>query len=72
MEVAPPGTLVRARLVLAKGSAPNRNTYDYGTELVVVRTPKSLARELKAEAAKERMIDERVAADVWKLGRVAE
>ena len=69
---APPGTPVQACLVLAKGSAPNRKTYDYGTEPVVVHTPASLARELKAEAGKERMIDERVAADVWKLGRVAE
>ena len=69
---APPGTPVRACLVLATGSEPKRKTYDYGTEPVVVHTPKSLARELKAEAAKERMIDERVAAKVWKLGRVAE
>ena len=69
---APPGTPVRACLVLAEGPPPNRKTYDYGNEPVVVHTPKSLAHELKAEASKERVIDERVAADVWKLGRVSE
>ena len=56
----------------AKGPAPERKTCDHGTEPVVVHTPASLARELDAEAGKERMIDERVGADVWKLGRVAE
>lgn len=69
---APPGTPVRACLVLATGSEPNRKTYDYGNEPVVVHTPESLARELKAEASKERVIDERVAADVWKLARGGE
>ena len=69
---APPGTPVRPCLVLATGSAPKRKTYDYGTEPVVVHTPASLAHELKAEASKERMIDERVVAEVWKVGRVAE
>ena len=67
---APPGTPVRACLMLANGSAPTRRTYDYGTEPVVVHTPKSLARELRAEAPKRRVIDESVAGEVWKLGRV--
>lgn len=69
---APPGTPVRGCLVLAKGAPPKRKTYDYGKEPVVVHTPASLARELKAEAVMERMIDERVAAEVWKLGRIGE
>ena len=69
---APPGTPVRGCLVLATGSEPKRKTYDYGKEPVVVHTPASLARELKAEAGTERMIDERVADDVWKLGRLTE
>ena len=69
---APPGTPVRGCLVLAKGAMPGRRTCDYGDEPVVLHTPTSLARELGAEASKERMIDERVAADVWKLGRVAD
>ena len=56
--------------MLAKGSAPKRKTCDYGTEPVVVHTSASLACELKAETANERMIDERVAAEVWKLGRI--
>ena len=69
---APPGTPVRSCLVRAKPSMPGRRTCEYGHEPVVGHTPTSLARELGAEASKERMIDERVAADVWKLGRVAE
>ena len=69
---APPGTPVRGCLVLAKESMPGRRTYDYGKEPVVVHTPASLASELKAEASQERMIDERVAADVRELARVAE
>ena len=56
----------------AKGPAPERKTCDHGADPVVVHTPASLARERKAETGKERMIDERVAADVWKLGLVAE
>ena len=71
-EWVPPGTPVRGCLVLAKGAPPSRKTYDYGKEPVVVHTLASLARELKAEAGMERMIDERVVAEVWNLGRVAE
>ena len=69
---APPGTPVRGCLVLAKGSMARRRSCDYGTGPVVVHTPTSLARELGAEAGKERVIDGRVAPDVWKLGRLAE
>ena len=69
---APPGTPVRGCLVLAKGAMPGRRTCDYGHEPVVLHTPASLARELEAEASQKRMIDERVAADVRELGRLAE
>ena len=69
---APPGTPVRGCLVLAKGAMLGRRTCDYGHEPVVLHTAASLARELEAEASQERMIDERVAADVRELGRVAE
>lgn len=69
---APPGTPVRGCLVLAKESMPGRRTYDYGKEPVVVHTPASLASELGDETAQERVIDERVAAEVWELGRLAE
>ena len=69
---APPGTPVRGSLVLAKGAMPGRRTCDYGHQPVVLHTPTSLARELAAEASQERMIDERVAAEVWELGRVAQ
>ena len=61
----PPGTPVRGCLVLAKCSAPKRRTYDYGKDPVAVHTPASLAREFTAEAGKERMTDERVAAELW-------
>ena len=70
-EWAPPGTPVRGCLVLAYESRVHRKTYDYGKEPIVVHTPASLARELRAESGRERVLDERVAAEVWKLGRVA-
>ena len=69
-EWAPAGTPVRGCLVLADDARPQRKTVDYGKEPIVVHTPASLARELRAEARKERVIDERVAASVRELGRV--
>ena len=66
------GTPVRGCLVLAKDARPHQKTVDYGKEPIVVHTPASLARELKAEARQERVIDEQVAANVWELGRVAQ
>ena len=69
---APPGTPIRGCLVLSKGSRPKRNTYTHGKRTIVVHTPASLARELRGEARKERVLDRRVAADVWKLALGAE
>ena len=71
-EWAPAGTPVRGCLVLANAAQSQRKTFDYGKEPIVVHTPASLAHELKAEARKERMIDERVAANVRELGRIPE
>ena len=71
-EWAPPGTPVRGCLVLAYESRIRRKSYDCGKQPVVVHTLASLERELKAEAREERAIDERVAAGVWEIGRVAE
>ena len=67
---APPGTPVRGCLVLGRDSRLTRNQYDYGKGPVVVHTPASLVRELKAEAKLARELDERVADAVWKLGPV--
>ena len=63
----PPGTPVRGCLVLGHESRPNRNQYDYGKGPVVVHTPATLARELKAEAKLTPELAERVADAVWKL-----
>ncbi len=68
---APPGTPVRGCLVLGGGSHPTRNQYDYGKGPVVVHTPATVARELKAEAQRPRELDERVADAVAKLGPVS-
>ena len=62
---APPGTPVRGCLVLGHESRFTRN--DYGKGPVVVHTPATLARELKAEAKLTPELDERVADAVWKL-----
>ena len=65
---APPGTPVRGCLVLgAGGHSSTRNRYDYGKGPVVVHTPATLARELKAETERSCELDERVADAVWKL-----
>ena len=64
---APPGTPVRGCLVLGGESRLARNQYDYGKGPVVVHTPATLARELKAEAKLAPELDERVADAVWKL-----
>ena len=64
---APPGTPVRGCLVIAGGSHPARNQYDYGKGPVAVHTPATLARELKAETERPCELDERVADAVWKL-----
>ena len=63
----PPGTPVRGCLVLGCGSRLSRNQHDYGKGPVVVHTPVTLARELKAEAKLPRELEERVADAVWKL-----
>ena len=65
---APPGTPVRGCLVLGGGAhSSTRNRYDYGKGPVVVHTPATLARELKAETECSCDLDERVADAVWKL-----
>ena len=71
-EWAPAGTPVRGCLVLANDARPQRKTFDYGKEPVVVHTPASLARELETEARTERMVDEHVAASVRELGQTPE
>ena len=63
----PPGTPVRGCLVLGRQSRPQRSQYDYGKGPVVVHTPATLARELKAEASLTRELDARVADAVSKL-----
>ena len=67
---APPGTPVRACLVLAYEKRIKRKDYDYRKEPIVARTPALLARELAVEAGRTRMLDEGIAAAVWKLGHV--
>ena len=66
---APPGTPVRGCLVLGGGvrNHSTRNQYDYGKGPVVVHTPATLARELKAESECPRELDDRVAEAVWML-----
>ena len=63
----PPGTPVRGCLVLGSESRLARNQDDYGKGPVVVHTPATLARELKAEAKLTPELDEHVADAVWKL-----
>ena len=64
---APPGTPVRGCLVIGDGTHSTRNQYDYGKGPVVVHTPATLARALKAETECPRDLDEGVADAVWML-----
>ena len=64
---APQGTPVRGCLVLGGERRQARTRYDYGKGPVVVHTPATLARELKAESERSRELDERVADAVGKL-----
>ena len=68
---APQGTPVRGCLVLGGERRPAPTRYDYGKGPVVVHTPATLARELKAEAVLPRELDERVADAVAELGPVS-
>ena len=69
---APRGTPTRACLVLAHGPATKKKDYDSKGEGIVVHTPQSIAKELKAEAVRELELDKWVAWGVWKLGVVPE
>lgn len=71
-EWAPPGTPIRACLVLAHGPEAKKKDFKSKGEAIVVHTPRSLALELKSEAVRELELDKRVAGDVWKLGVVSE
>ena len=66
---APSGTPIRACLVLAHGPPAKKKDYDAKGEAIVVHTPHSLAKELKAEAVRELVLDKQVAGQVWKLGK---
>lgn len=68
---APPGTPVRGCLVLAGERRQARTRYDYGKGPVVVHTPETLTRELRAESGRSPELDERVADAVGKLGPVS-
>ena len=68
---APPGTPVRGCLVLGGERRQTRTRYDYGKGPVVVHTPETLARELRAESARSPELDEHVAGAVGKLGAVS-
>ena len=57
--------------MLAYESRIRRKKYDYGREPIVVHTPATLADELRAEANQPSELDERVAAEVWELARIA-
>ena len=68
---APQGTPVRGCLVGGGERRQARTRYDYGKGPVVVHTPATLARELRAESERSRELDELVADAVGKLGPVS-
>ena len=48
---------------------PKKTKFNAKGEAIVVHTPHSLAKELKAEAVRELELDKQVAGQVWKLGK---
>ena len=71
----PAGTPVRSCLVLAYESDVKRRLYSHGKAEITVYTQGSLGtliREMREEARGKQSLDEQVAKDIWKLGRVTE
>lgn len=71
----PAGTPVRGCLVLAYESDIKRRPYFHDKEQIPVYTQDSLGtlmREIREEARGRQSLDEHVAKDIWKLGRVAD
>ncbi len=69
---APDGSTVRGCLVLAFEEKINKRNFSSGKETITAYTPAQLMREMSTEAGRERSLDERVATDIWRLGRIAE
>ena len=44
--------------------------YSHGKEKITAFTPELLMREMRSEARGSRTLDERLAKDIWKLGRI--
>ena len=65
---APPGTPVRAILVLANPDGTRRWRYEAADEAVAVHTPGSLAKALATDAASDRAVAPGLAEAVWGLG----
>ena len=71
----PAGTPVRGCLVLAYEADIKRRIYSHDKEQITVYTRDSLGmliREIQEEARGKQSLDEHVAKDIWKLGRVTE
>ena len=66
----PADTTVRGCLVLAYETDINRRNYSHGKEKITAFTPELLMREMRSEARGSRTLDERLAKDIWKLGRI--
>lgn len=68
----PVGTTVRGCLVLAYETDIKRRNYSHGKEKITAYTPELLKRELRREARAERLLDDRITKDIWKLGDISE
>jgi predicted nucleic acid-binding Zn finger protein len=69
---APDGSTVRGCLVLAFEDKFHKKNFGFGKETITAYNPAQLAREMSTEAGRERSLDERVATDIWRLGKIAE
>lgn len=71
-EWAPPGTIVRACLVLDNPEGTRRRRYEAAGETIAVHSVRSLAKDLSAEVTPEPAASPELANAVWKLGKIAE
>ena len=71
-EWAPPGTVVRACLVLDNPEGTRRRTYDASGETVLIHNAQSLAKALSAEAGGLPAAPTGLAARVWSLASLDE
>lgn len=67
---APKGTFVRGCLVLAYESKIRRRRYENSGEEITAYTSELLFEEMRDEVRQEKILDRKIAPNIWNLSRV--